>query len=187
MKLIAGLGNPGKEYEHSRHNIGWDVADELAKRWGISLWKEQMKSDTASVTKFGEKILLVKPLTYMNLSGDAVGAIASYYKISVEDIFVICDDLDLPPGKVRIRKKGSAGGHNGLKSIISQLHSEDFIRFRVGVGHPHDGHTVIEHVLQRPCGEDVEKIETAKTTVADAVECALEYTVDKAMNLYNKK
>lgn len=187
MKIIAGLGNPGKEYEHTRHNMGFDVIDELARRWGVTLWKEDMKASIASVTKFDEKILLVKPLTYMNLSGDAVGAIAGYYKIAAEDIFIICDDLDLPPGKTRIRKKGSAGGHNGIKSLIASLHTEEFIRFRIGVGHPKDGHTVIQHVLGRPYGDEVEEIETAKKHTADSVECALETTVDKAMNLFNPK
>lgn len=104
----------------------------------------------------------MKPLTYMNLSGDAVGAIANYYKIPAEDIYIICDDLDLPAGKTRIRKKGSAGGHNGIKSLIACLHTEEFVRFRIGVGRPKDGHTVIEHVLGRPYGEEIERIEAAK-------------------------
>ena len=154
MKLVAGLGNPGKEYEHTRHNMGFDVIDELARRWSVNVWKTDMKAEIASVVRFGEKILLVKPLTYMNLSGDAVGAIANYYKIPAEDIYIICDDLDLPAGKTRIRKKGSAGGHNGIKSLIAGLHTEEFVRFRIGVGHPKDGHTVIEHVLGRPYGEE---------------------------------
>ena len=132
MKLVAGLGNPGKEYEHTRHNMGFDVIDELARRWAVNVWKTDMKAEIASVVRFGEKILLVKPLTYMNLSGDAVGAIANYYKIPAEDIYIICDDLDLPAGKTRIRKKGSAGGHNGIKSLIAGLHTEEFVRFRIG-------------------------------------------------------
>lgn len=129
----------------------------------------------------------MKPLTYMNLSGDAVGAIANYYKIPAEDIYIICDDLDLPAGKTRIRKKGSAGGHNGIKSLIAGLHTEEFVRFRIGVGHPKDGHTVIEHVLGRPYGEEIERIEAAKKCTADSVERALETTVDKAMNEFNPK
>ena len=144
-----------------------------------------MQAEIASGVKFGEKIWLVKPLTYMNLSGDAVSAIARYYKIDTDDIYIICDDLDLPPGKTRIRKKGSAGGHNGIKSLIACLHTEEFVRFRIGVGHPKDGHTVIEHVLSRPYGEDVALIEAAKKHTADSIECALETTVDRAMNLFN--
>lgn len=187
MKLVAGLGNPGKEYEHTRHNMGFDVIDELARRWSVNIWKTDMKAEIASVVRFGEKILLVKPLTYMNLSGDAVGAIANYYKIPAGDIYIICDDLDLPAGKTRIRKKGSAGGHNGIKSLIAGLHTEEFVRFRIGVGHPKDGHTVIEHVLGRPYGEEIERIEAAKKYTADSVERALETTVDKAMNEFNPK
>ena len=187
MKLVAGLGNPGKEYEHTRHNMGFDVIDELARRWSVNVWKTDMQAEIASAVKFGEKILLVKPLTYMNLSGDAVGAIANYYKIPAEDIYIVCDDLDLPAGKIRIRKKGSAGGHNGIKSLIACLHTEEFVRFRIGVGRPKDGHTVIEHVLGRPYGEEIERIEDAKKYTADSVERALETTVDKAMNEFNPK
>lgn len=187
MKLIAGLGNPGSEYAHTRHNMGFDVIDELARRWGVSVWKESMKAEIASCTREGEKILLVKPLTYMNNSGEAVGALARYYKIGPEDIYVICDDLDLPPGKTRIRKKGASGGHNGIKSLIAHLGTEEFNRFRIGVGHPKDGHTVVQHVLGRPYGDDVEKIEAAKRHTADSIEGALRLGVDKAMNQFNPK
>ena len=114
MKLIAGLGNPGEKYAHTRHNMGFDVIDELARRWSMQNRKTEMQAEIISGIKFGEKIWLVKPLTYMNLSGDAVSAVAGYYKIATDDIYIICDDLDLPPGKIRIRKKGSAGGHNGI-------------------------------------------------------------------------
>ena len=189
--LIAGLGNPGKKYEDTRHNIGFMAADLLAERWTLNfadhkglamLGKSVMNLDGRTV-----KFFLAKPLTYMNLSGDAVGAIANYYKIPAEDIYIICDDLDLPAGKTRIRKKGSAGGHNGIKSLIAGLHTEEFVRFRIGVGHPKDGHTVIEHVLCRPYGEEIERIEAAKKYTADSVERALETTVDKAMNEFNPK
>lgn len=187
MKLIAGLGNPGAEYAHTRHNMGFDVIDELARRWDVSLWKSDMKADIAAVSKNGEKILLVKPQTYMNLSGEAVGPIARYYKIDTDDIFIICDDLDLPPGKTRIRQKGASGGHNGMKSLIAHLGTETFPRFRIGVGHPRDGHTVIEHVLGRPYGEEIPAIEAAKLHTADSVECALSEGVEKAMNKFNPK
>ncbi len=187
MKIIAGLGNPGKEYEHTRHNMGFDVVDELARRWGVTVWKESMQAEIASVVKNGEKVLLVKPLTYMNNSGDAVGAILRYYKVSPDDLFVICDDLDLPPGKTRIRRKGASGGHNGIKSLIACLGTEEFNRFRIGVGHPHDGHTVVQHVLGRPYGDDVEKIEAAKLWTADSVEGALSMGIETAMNRFNPK
>lgn len=187
MKIIAGLGNPGKEYEHTRHNMGFDVIDELARRWNVTLWKEDMKAEIGQVVVKGEKVLLVKPLTYMNNSGEAVGAIARYYKVDLDNIYIICDDLDLPPGKTRIRKKGASGGHNGIKSLIAHLGSENFNRFRIGVGHPKDGHTVIEHVLSRPYGEDIKRIEDAKIHTADSIEAALEYGVDHAMNAFNPK
>lgn len=187
MKLIVGLGNPGAEYAHTRHNMGFDVIDELASRWGISLWKEDMKAQIASYVRDGEKILLVKPLTYMNNSGEAVGAIARYYKVEPEDIFVVCDDLDLPVGKTRIRKKGASGGHNGIKSLIAHLGTEEFNRFRIGVGHPRDGHTVVQHVLGRPYGEEIPEIEAAKMHTADSIEGALKIGVDKAMNQFNPK
>lgn len=187
MKLIVGLGNPGAEYAHTRHNMGFDVIDELASRWGISLWKEAMKAQVASCVRDGEKILLVKPLTYMNNSGEAVGAIARYYKVEPEDIFVVCDDLDLPVGKTRIRKKGASGGHNGIKSLIAHLGTEEFNRFRIGVGHPRDGHTVVQHVLGRPYGEEIPEIEAAKMHTADSIEGALKIGVDKAMNQFNPK
>lgn len=187
MKLVAGLGNPGKEYEHTRHNMGFDTVDLLAKRLGVSLWKESFKADVAAVVVAGEKVLLVKPKTYMNSSGEAVAALAHYYKIEPEHIFVICDDLDLTPGITRIRKKGSAGGHNGIRSLIASLGTEDFNRFRIGIGHPKDGHTVIEHVLSRPYGEDIEKLSESVTRMADALECALAFGMDKAMNRFNQK
>lgn len=187
MKIIAGLGNPGKEYEHTRHNMGFDVIDELARRWNVTNWKSDMKAEIAQVIYNGEKVLLVKPMTYMNNSGEAVGAISKYYKVGLDDIYIICDDLDLPPGKTRIRKKGSAGGHNGMKSLIAYLGSENFNRFRIGVGHPKDGHTVVDHVLSRPYGEDIEKIEEAKLHTADSVEAALKDGVDHAMNAFNPK
>ena len=187
MKIIAGLGNPGKEYEHTRHNMGFDVIDELARRWHVTLWKEDMKAEIGQTLVNGEKGLLVKPLTYMNNSGEAVGAIARYYKVDLDDIYIICDDLDLPPGKTRIRKKGASGGHNGIKSLIAHLGSENFNRFRIGVGHPQDGHTVVEHVLSRPYGEDIQKIEDAKIHTADSIESALKDGVDHAMNVFNPK
>jgi PTH1 family peptidyl-tRNA hydrolase len=185
MKLIVGLGNPGKEYEHTRHNMGFDVIDLLADRWHVTQWKEDMQAEIAQVTVHGEKVILMKPLTYMNNSGEAAGAAARYYKIPADDIYVVCDDLDLPPGKTRIRKKGSAGGHNGMKSLIAHLGTEEFNRFRIGIGHPKDGHTVVDHVLGRPYGEDIAKVEEAKKHTADSIEYALEHGVDRAMSEFN--
>lgn len=187
MKLIVGLGNPGAEYAHTRHNMGFDVVDELASRWGVSVWREMARAQVATVMQNGEKVFLVKPLTYMNNSGEAVGELARYYKVAPEDIYVICDDLDLPPGKTRIRKKGASGGHNGIKSLISHLGTESFNRFRIGVGHPKDGHDVVQHVLTRPYGADVAALEEAKKHTADSVEAALRMGIDKTMNQFNPR
>ena len=187
MKIIAGLGTPGKEYEHTRKNMGLEVIDELARRWHVTLWKEDMKAEIGQTLVNGEKVLLVTPLTYMNNSGEAVGAIARYYKVDLDDIYIICDDMDLPPGKTRISIKRASGGHTGIKSLIAHLGSENFNRFRIGVGHPQDGHTVVEHVLSRPYGEDIQKIEDAKIHTADSIESALKDGVDHAMNVFNPK
>lgn len=187
MKLIAGLGNIGKEYENTRHNIGFMVADELAKRWGETGWKNDR--DAMYIEKrLPEKVFLIKPTTYMNLSGKAVGAFAHFYNIDPEDVAVIHDDMDLPCGALRIRKKGSSGGHNGIKSIIDNLGTDAFPRFRVGIGHPvHAQQAVINHVLQRFTGEQKIAVEEAVKEMADALELWLQGDMDAVMQQYNKK
>ena len=157
MKLIVGLGNPGKEYETTKHNVGFMVIDELARRWNVSLWQEDKKGLIAQANVNGEKILLLKPQTYMNLSGESVGPVMNWYKLAGEDVYVIYDDMDLPVGKLRIRKNGSAGGHNGIKSILAHA-CDDFIRFRVGIGRPLPQWTVVNHVLAPFREEDKEAI-----------------------------
>ena len=138
MKLIVGLGNIGKEYEATRHNIGFMVIDELARRWGVSSWKTD-RNAMCGEYRSPEKVLLLKPTTYMNLSGVAVGAYANFFNVDPEDIAVIQDDLDLPVGQVRVRRKGSAGGHNGIKSIDRALGTPKYARVRMGVGHAQRG------------------------------------------------
>ena len=170
MKLIVGLGNIGKEYEGTRHNIGFMVADELAKRWGITTWKNE-RSAMCAEHRIPEKVFLIKPTTYMNLSGEAVGAFANFYNIDPEDIAVIQDDLDLPCGKLRIRRKGSAGGHNGIKSIHPERNAS----------------AVIGHVLHRFGKEEQPLIEDAVKQMADAVELWLKGDMDAVMQKYNKK
>ena len=182
MKLIVGLGNIGKEYEGTRHNIGFMVADELAKRWGITTWKNERSAMCA------EQVFLIKPTTYMNLSGEAVGAFANFYNIDPENIAVIQDDLDLPCGKLRIRRKGSAGGHNGIKSIQQHLGTGDFPRFKIGIGHPErNASAVIGHVLHRFGKEEQPLIEEAVKQMADAVELWLKGDMDAVMQEYNTK
>lgn len=187
MKLIVGLGNIGKEYEGTRHNIGFMVADELAKRWGITTWKNE-RSSMCAEHRIPEKVFLIKPTTYMNLSGEAVGAFANFYNIDPEDIAVIQDDLDLPCGKLRIRRKGSAGGHNGIKSIQQHLGTGDFPRFKIGIGHPErNASAVIGHVLHRFGKEEQPLIEDAVKQMADAVELWLKGDMDAVMQEYNTK
>ena len=188
MYLIAGLGNPGKQYEATRHNMGFDTVDCLVEKHNIPQGGVKFNAMYGKGIIGGEKAILMKPLSYMNISGGPIQEMSGYFKIDPEtELIVIYDDIDLEPGQLRIRKKGSAGGHNGIKSLIAGLHTEEFVRFRIGVGHPKDGHTVIEHVLGRPYGEEIERIEAAKKYTADSVERALETTVDKAMNEFNPK
>ncbi len=187
MKLIAGLGNIGREYAGTRHNIGFMVADELAKRWGETTWKT---GDNASYVehRLPEKVFLIKPTTYMNLSGIAVGDFANFYHIQPQDILVIHDDMDLPSGFLRIRKKGSSGGHNGLKSIEQALGTQEYPRIRIGIGHPeHEEQAVISHVLQQFSTFEQEAIQEAVHKAADAVELWLKEDLEAAAQKYNSK
>ena len=171
MKIIAGLGNPGTEYAQTKHNVGFMLLESLAVRLNAPAWKEDFFSAITEVRTGGEKVFLVKPLTYMNNSGEALG--------------VVHDDLDIPVGTVRIRKKGGSGGHNGIKSILAHVGSEDFARVRIGIGRPPAGWTVINHVLAPFAAEDVSKIRTAIDYLLPAVECIVTDGVDLAMNKYN--
>lgn len=187
MKLIVGLGNIGKEYENTRHNIGFMVVDEIARRKGISFGKED-RSATCAEFRDGEKILLIKPTTYMNLSGFAVSAYANFYHIDPEDIAVIQDDMDMPVGQLRIRRKGSAGGHNGIKHITEQLGTSEFPRFKIGIGHPdRNNRAVINHVLRPFQGEEKAAIEASVKEMADALESWLKNGIEQCMQDYNKK
>ncbi|MGJ7923172.1 aminoacyl-tRNA hydrolase [Neobacillus sp. LXY-4] len=149
MKLIVGLGNPGKQYENTRHNIGFKVIDKLSEQLGIQLDQAKHKGIYGMATIGGEKICLLKPLTYMNLSGESIRAVMDYYQIETEEVVVIYDDLDLPVGRIRLRQKGSAGGHNGIKSTIAHLGTENFNRIRVGIDRPKNGMKVTDYVLGR--------------------------------------
>ena len=185
MKLIAGLGNPGAEYANTKHNVGFMLIDALAEHLNASAWKEDFFSSVAEARIGGEKIFLVKPLTYMNNSGEAIGPMLSYYKLSSEDLIVVHDDMDIPVGTVRIRKKGSSGGHNGIKSILSHVGSEAFARVRIGIGRPPVGRTVINHVLASFAPEDLPKIREAIAYLLPAVTCIVTEGIDFAMNRYN--
>ena len=154
MKLIVGLGNPGKQYEETRHNVGFKVIDELSNRLNIELNETKFKGLFGRGMVRGEKVILLKPMTYMNLSGEAVSGLMRYYDISVSDLLVCYDELDLPVGKIRLRYKGSAGGHNGIKSIISLVGTQEFNRIRIGIDRPQPGSNISDYVLGKFNPED---------------------------------
>ena len=171
--IVAGLGNPGLEYENTRHNAGFLTMDELAKQCGVKLDQMKFKSDCGEAMLGEVRCLLMKPTTYMNLSGDAIAAAANFYKIPPEQVLVIYDDISLPPGKLRLRRKGSAGGHNGIKSIIAQLGTEEFPRIRVGVG-------------AKPNPQyDLAALQPALEHAADAAKKIVSGDMNGAMNLYS--
>lgn len=186
MKIIAGLGNPGREYVKTKHNVGFMLADALADKLGVSEWRSDFEALVATVNVAGEKILLVKPMTYMNESGRAIASVINYYKLKPTDLIVVHDDMDIPVGKIRIRKKGSTGGHNGIKSLLQYLRDENFFRIRIGVGRPLAGCTVVNHVLSPFAETDSYKIRDTIDEVVSATICILEQGIDLAMNRYNK-
>ena len=184
--LVAGLGNPGGQYDNTRHNAGYAVADELARRGGFAIQRVKFKALTASANLGGQGVLVMKPTTYMNLSGEAVGEAARFYKLTLDHVLVISDDVDLPLGKLRLRAGGSAGGHNGLKSVIQHLGSDRFPRLKVGVGgKPHPDYDLADWVLGKLQGEDKKVMDEAVKRAADAVECFLKDGPQKAMNQFN--
>ena len=184
--LVVGLGNPGEKYENTRHNVGFLTVDELAERARVPVQKLKHRALTNTLEVGGVKVLLMKPVTYMNLSGEAVGEAARFYKLPPERVLVISDDVSLPVGKLRIRKGGSAGGHNGLKSIIQHLGTDQFPRIKVGVGQkPHPDYDMADWVLSKFAGEDLKTITEAIRKAADAVECLIQEGPDKAMNRFN--
>lgn len=184
--LLVCLGNPGDQYENTRHNVGFMVADELGERHNVPIQRLKFRAITNTITVGDEKVLLMKPVTYMNLSGEAVHEAAAFYKIPPERVLVISDEVSLAPGKIRVRRSGSAGGHNGLKNIIAHLGTDQFPRIRLGVGQkPHPDYDMADWVLGKFQGEDKKAVEEAVKRAADAAECLIREGVDKAMNRYN--
>ena len=184
--LVVGLGNPGDKYQGTRHNVGFQVADELAERCRIPIQRLKFRALTNTAVLGGQKVLLIEPVTYMNLSGEAVREAAAFYKVPPEHILVLSDEVALPPGKLRVRTGGSAGGHNGLKNIIAHLGSDQFPRIRLGVGQkPHPDYDMADWVLGKPQGEDKKAVEAAVVRAADAVECLLAKGPEEAMNRFN--
>lgn len=186
MYLIAGLGNPGAKFEGTKHNMGFDVISTLADQWNVPSSGVSMKGMYGKGRVGAERVILLKPLTYMNLSGEAIQAYAHYYKIDPEtQLIVVYDDIDLEPGKIRIRKKGSAGGHNGMKSIIQCLGTETFVRVRVGIGAKPPGWDLANYVLAPFDATSRELVDEGIRHAAEAVEMIVSGETDRAMNIYN--
>ncbi len=184
MYIIAGLGNPGKKYENTRHNMGFIACDLLAEKYDIRVNKLKFKALTGEGRIAGQKVLILKPQTYMNLSGESVRQALEYYREEPEHLIVIYDDIDIPTGSIRIRKKGSAGTHNGMRNILYQIQSEDFPRIRVGIGSGKQ-ENLISYVTGGVGREEKQLLEDALTRAAEAAACIVEKGIEKAMNEYN--
>ena len=188
MKLIAGLGNPGSQYEYTRHNIGFMAVDKIAKEFLIPMeFEKKHKAIVGKGMMGNEKVLLVKPQTYMNLSGESIRSLADYYNMDPEDMIIIFDDISLDVGQLRIRKKGSAGGHNGIKSIIAHLGTNEFPRIKIGVGERLPGQDLADHVLARFPKAQSKDVEKAVEDACEAAFLMVKEDIDKAMNQYNGK
>jgi PTH1 family peptidyl-tRNA hydrolase len=194
MKLVVGLGNPGAEYRETRHNVGFQVMDELARRWGVDQWRESFEALATKTVRGGEAVLLAKPLTFMNLSGRSVAGLANFYKIDPADVLVVTDDVALPLGRLRARRGGSDGGHNGLRSVAQSLGSQAYPRLRIGVGRGDiqsaEGRVVgrpdmVGHVLGRFRPDERDTISAAILRAADASELFIAEGIERVMNAFN--
>lgn len=188
MYVIAGLGNPDKKYEHTRHNVGFDVIDVIAKKYNVELIEKKHRALLGSGYIAGKKVLLMKPQTYMNLSGESIAAVLNFYKLDAEeDLLVIYDDISLSPGRIRVRAKGSAGGHNGIKSVIAQTGTQAFARVKVGVGEKPKDWDLADYVLSRFSKDDRALAEDAFVDAAAAAELIVAGDLEGAMNRFNGK
>lgn len=185
MKIVVGLGNPGSEYSGTRHNVGFMAIDELARRLGISSWKKRNQALVAEY-RGAEPVVLVKPQTYMNLSGIAVGELARWYKVPPADVIVIFDDMDLPVGRLRLRTKGGSGGHRGIESLLNHLPNDGFGRVRIGIDRPPTSWQVADYVLSSFTPEEQPLLNEAIVRAAEATEYIVKQGMTKAMNVYNK-
>ena len=185
MYLIVGLGNPEEDYSNTRHNMGFNVINKLAKQYNIEINKKKFKGLYGTGNIEGEKVILLKPQTYMNLSGEAIREIIDFYKIEVKDIIIIYDDIDIEPEIIKIRKKGGPGTHNGMKSVVEHLKTQEFTRIRVGIGSPKYKDDLINYVIGAISEEDIEKLDKGTTLAKDAIIEIIKNGVDIAMNKYN--
>ena len=186
--IVAGLGNPDEKYQGTRHNMGFLALDYLAKENGVDITKSKFQGLTATAKYGDEQVLFLKPMTYMNRSGNSIGEAAKYYKVPADHVIVLCDDITLAPGTIRLREKGSAGGHNGLKSIISQLGSEGFLRIRIGIGgEAPSGEELVDYVLGKPSKEDMEAVRNRYPDIAAAVDLMTQGKFALAQSKYNGK
>ena len=186
-RLVVGLGNPGSQYDLTRHNVGFDAIDYLAQKWGATVNKAKFEGLYGQAVVDGTKVLLLKPQTYMNLSGRSIQAMAAFYKIPLERVVVLCDDITQNPGKIRIRPSGSAGGHNGLKDIIARFGSDAFCRVRLGVGQkPHPEYDLANWVLGRMEGEDRKAFEARLPDIEQAVRLIMAGQLTQAQNKFNR-
>jgi PTH1 family peptidyl-tRNA hydrolase len=185
VKLVVGLGNPGPQYRDTRHNVGFVVADALARRWHVDGWREQQKALVARVRVGAEAVVLAKPMTFMNLSGESVAGLSNFYKIEPADLLVVVDEVALPVGRLRARRDGSAGGHNGLKSIIQHLGTPAFPRLRIGVGRGDARRDLADHVLGRFAPDERAEVEAAVLRAAEAVETFVVDGIERVMSAFN--
>ena len=180
-RIIAGLGNPGEQYAHTRHNVGFDTMELLAEHYQVRTWKKTLKGMVAEVNLGETRVVLVKPMTYMNLSGDCLQEVLNWYHCTPDQLAVIYDDIDLPLGKLRVRKNGGPGTHNGMRSIVSSLNSQDFPRIRVGTGGKPEGWDLADWVLSHYTAEDKAVMDKAFSNAADIAVCWAENGIDEAM------
>jgi PTH1 family peptidyl-tRNA hydrolase len=185
MHLIVGLGNPGREYAGSRHNIGFRVADLLAERWGVTTWRKKFSAESADVRPGGRPAVLLKPQTYMNRSGRSVAEALRFFRAALEELLIVSDDLDLPVGRLRLRAGGSSGGQRGLEDIIDALGSDQFARLRFGIGRPVHG-SATDYVLERFTEVERPIVEASLPRAADAIECWMRDGISAAMNRFNR-
>ncbi|QDT34386.1 aminoacyl-tRNA hydrolase [Thalassoglobus polymorphus] len=186
MKIVVGLGNPGKKYVGTRHNIGFDVLAVLAQRFSADRWKSSFEAEVTDIQIGSERVVLVAPQTFMNLSGRSVRAVVKFYKVSHSELLLVHDDMNLPTGRLRLRGTGSAGGQKGLQNTIDQLGTSDFARLRVGVGRPPGKMDAANYVLQKFSKSEFSKMEHCVERAASAVECWVQDGVEKAMNEFNQ-